>query len=74
MIGEAIDGESHPVYDEALRWSQLQGVACVIVKSTRDANVDLKLHASSRSLAQPVTLREVREAIDESMKAQLNRS
>jgi serine/threonine protein kinase len=74
IVGEAIDGDAQPIYDEALRWSQLQGVACVIVQSARDTDSKLNLHSSARSLPQPVTLRDVRTAIDESLQAYLNRS
>jgi eukaryotic-like serine/threonine-protein kinase len=74
IIGEALEGDSQPIYDEALRWSQLQGVACVLVHSTKEFEAQSNLHASARSLLQPVTLRDVRTAIDETLKAYLNRS
>ena len=74
VIGEAVNGDRRSVYDEALRWSELQGVACVIVHSNRDESLELEVHQSARSLPQPVTLRDVRNGIVESLQAHLNRS
>lgn len=75
LMGEALNGQTVSAYEEALRWSQLQGVACVLVLAAQDTDSKdtLKLNSSSRALVTPVTLRDLRGAIVESLQSNLNR-
>lgn len=75
LMGEALNGKAAAAYDEALRWSQMQGVACVLVLAAQDSDSkdSLKLNSSSRALVTPVTLRDLRGAIVESLQSNLNR-
>lgn len=75
VMGETLNGQGSAVYDEALRWSQAKGVSCVIVlpKQESDLKESLRLNTSARALVNPVTLRELRRAIVDSLQSQLNR-
>lgn len=75
LMGESLNGRATEAYDEALRWSQLQGIACVLVLAAQDSDAkdSLKLGSSSRALVTPVTLRDLRAAIVDSLKSNLNR-
>lgn len=75
LMGETLGGGGAAVYDEALRWSQAKDVSCVIVlpKQNSEAKESLRLNRSSRVLVNPVTLRELRRAIVDTLQAQLNR-
>ena len=59
----------------SINWSQLQRVACVLVLAAQDSDSKetLKLNSSSRALVTPVTLRDLRGAIVESLQSNLNR-
>jgi serine/threonine protein kinase len=75
LMGETLNGEASAAYEEALRWSKAKSVACVIVlpKQESEKQGKLQLNRFSRVLVTPVTLRELREAIIESLKSHLNR-
>ena len=75
LMGETLGVDGAAVYDEALRWSQAKGVACVLVLPKNDSarKDELRLNRSSRALVNPVTLRELRGAIVESLRSQINR-
>lgn len=75
LMGESLNGQAGDAYQEAIRWSQMQGVACVIVLAAQDSDSEasLKRSPSSRVLVTPVTLRDLRGAIVESLQSNLNR-
>ena len=75
LMGDALDGGHADAYDEALSWSKLQNIGCVVVlRSGEQALLDqLTPHASSQLLTQPTRLRDVRSAMLESLEACQNR-
>lgn len=75
LMGDALDDRHEDVYDEAIRWSKLQNFGCVLVLRSSEGELQqsLTMHASSRALGQPTRLRDVRNAIVESLQACLNR-
>lgn len=75
LMGDALDGQHSDVYDEAMRWSKLQNLGCVVVLRSSEAALrdQLEKHATSRVVTQPTRLRDVRTAILESLQACLNR-
>jgi serine/threonine protein kinase len=75
LMGDALDAGHADAYDEALRWSKLQNIGCVVVlRSGEQGFLDqLTPHAASQVLTQPTRLRDVRSAMLESLAACQNR-
>lgn len=75
LMGESLNGADTDAYGEAIRWSHAKGVACVVVlpKADSDRKESLRKTPASRALVNPITLRELRGAIVESLQANLNR-
>jgi len=75
MMGESSAEISSETYAEALRWSESQGLACVLVLPGHESEQKevLRLNSASRVLVAPVTLRDVRSAIIEAVQSHFNR-
>lgn len=75
LMGEAIEGDTGPVYDEAIQWCKLKSVACILVLPSSEAGQEEQLHlnASARALVQPVRLRDLRSGLIETLQSNLTR-
>lgn len=75
VMGEALDGHLEQDCGDLVLWSEMQSVPCVLVLPQRDAELARKLPRKSftKSLLQPVTLRDLRTTIADVMQACANR-
>lgn len=67
VIGDAIDGQPQQVFEEALAWSNSKKIACVLVipRSLDQVADQLHVNGKQKLMKQPVSLRELRVAINE---------
>jgi len=75
MMGDSAPDTTLETYSEILRWSQVQGLACVLVLSGQESEWKdrLRPNSAARVLVTPVTLRDVRSAIVEAAQSHFNR-
>lgn len=71
IVGDAVEGDLAKICDEALLWCGTKNVPCVLVlpKSSKDWSHQLLLKKSQRAVSVPLTLRDIRMAITETIEA-----